>query len=196
MDHFVLGVDLDGVVADFYGQLREIVAEWFDRSLDELPVDPKDISEWGIDGQEEYERIHHFAVTERKLFTTMKPIPGAPSVLRRLSDNGIRIRIVTHRLVTKRIHQPSIIQTVKWLDHYGIPYWDICFLGEKSAVDADCFVDDTPEQINRLAKSGRHVIVYTNFTNSKIEESDLIRRADDWGKAKELVEQLRDRHSW
>jgi 5'(3')-deoxyribonucleotidase len=196
MGSFVLGVDLDGVVADYYSRLREIAAEWFDRPLDELPVDPKDISEWGIDDQEEYERIHHFAVTERKLFATMQPIDGAPRTLRILSNNGVRIRIVTHRIMTRRIHEPSIIQTVKWLDNYGIPYWDICFLGEKSAVDADCFIDDTPEQINHLAKNDKRVIVYTNFTNTQIEENDLIRRANNWKEVKELVAKLRDQGSW
>ncbi len=190
MSNFVLGVDLDGVVADFYGRLREIAAEWFDVPIDELPINPNNISEWGINNQAEYERIHYFAVTERELFASMQPIPGAPPTLRRLSNNEVRIRIVTHRLVTRRIHRSSIIQTVKWLDRYGIPYWDLCFLGEKSAVDANCFVDDTPEQINRLAESGKHVIVYTNFTNSKVEESDLIRRADDWEEAEDLVERL------
>ncbi len=195
MGSFVLGVDLDGVVADYYSRLREIAAEWFDCPLNELPVDPKDISEWGIDSQEEYERIHYFAVTERKLFATMQPIDSAPRTLRMLSNDGVRIRIVTHRIMTRRIHEPSIVQTVKWLDNYGIPYWDICFLGEKSAVDADCFVDDTPEQINRLVENGKRVIVYTNFTNIQIEEDDLIHRADDWKRVKELVEQLKDQDS-
>ncbi len=196
MGSFVLGVDLDGVVADYYSRLREIAAEWFDRPLDELPVDPKDISEWGIDSQEEYERIHYFAVTERQLFATMQPIDSAPRTLRMLSNDGVRIRIVTHRIMTRRIHEPSIVQTVKWLDNYGIPYWDICFLGEKSAVDADCFVDDTPEQINRLVENGKRVIVYTNFTNTQIEENDLIRRANNWKEVKELVAKLRDQGSW
>ena len=35
----VLGVDLDGVCADFYGQMREFAAEWFERPIDELTPD-------------------------------------------------------------------------------------------------------------------------------------------------------------
>ncbi|MCL4434766.1 MAG: 5'-nucleotidase [Actinobacteria bacterium] len=169
-DGFVLGVDLDGVVADFYGRLRVIAAEWLGRSVEELSMDGSDISQWGIgEGQDDYERLHRFALTERNLFSTMDPIPGAPQALRGLSRKGVRIRIVTHRLVFKRLHRQSVMQTVKWLDHHDIPYWDLCFLGEKSAVDADCFVDDTPEQVERLAQAGKHVIVYTNFTNTNFD---------------------------
>jgi hypothetical protein len=35
----VLGVDLDGVCADFYGHMRVLTAEWFERPVAELPED-------------------------------------------------------------------------------------------------------------------------------------------------------------
>jgi hypothetical protein len=34
---FVLGVDLDGVVADFYGGLRLVASEWLETPLDSVP---------------------------------------------------------------------------------------------------------------------------------------------------------------
>jgi hypothetical protein len=34
---FVFGVDLDGVVGDFYGFMRTIAAEWRGVSIDTLP---------------------------------------------------------------------------------------------------------------------------------------------------------------
>jgi hypothetical protein len=49
-DQIVLGVDLDGVCADFYGRMREIAAEWFERQVDELTEDVSyGLPEWGID---------------------------------------------------------------------------------------------------------------------------------------------------
>ena len=36
---FVLGVDLDGVVADFYAGLRPIAAEWLGVAADTLPLE-------------------------------------------------------------------------------------------------------------------------------------------------------------
>jgi hypothetical protein len=35
-EKIVLGVDLDGVCADFYGQMREVAAEWFERPVRQL----------------------------------------------------------------------------------------------------------------------------------------------------------------
>src|SRR5436190_4434778 len=83
---FVFGVDLDGVVADFYGGLRPIAAEWLGVDLDSLPQRVSwGLAEWGVDeAPGGYERLHRFAVTQRELFLRMPPMPGAPQTLRRL----------------------------------------------------------------------------------------------------------------
>src|SRR5262245_11605617 len=92
----VLGVDLDGVCADFYGHMRTIAAEWFERPVDELPENVSyGLPEWGITSKDQYASLHRFAVTGRGLFREAPMIPGARKVLRRLSDEGYRIRIIT-----------------------------------------------------------------------------------------------------
>lgn len=35
--NLVLGVDLDGVCADFYGHMRTIAAEWLEKDISDLP---------------------------------------------------------------------------------------------------------------------------------------------------------------
>ena len=95
----VLGIDLDGVCADFYTRMREIEAEWFEVDIQTLTESPSyGLQEWGIKTRDQYEQLHRFAVTQRELFGTAAPIAGARSTLRRLSDEGYRIRIITHRL--------------------------------------------------------------------------------------------------
>jgi len=43
----IIGVDLDGVCADFYGRMREIAAEWFERRVEDLPTKVSyRLSEW------------------------------------------------------------------------------------------------------------------------------------------------------
>ena len=83
---FVFGVDLDGVVADFYGGLRPIAAEWLGVNVDTLtPRVSWGLVEWGVDDAPGgYERLHRFAVTQRELFLKMPPMAGAPQALRRL----------------------------------------------------------------------------------------------------------------
>ncbi|MDH7598409.1 MAG: hypothetical protein QHH07_02070 [Sedimentisphaerales bacterium] len=144
----VIGVDLGGFCADYYGRMREIVAEWFGKSPQDLPEDVGfGLWEWGVRDNEEYKRVHRFAFTEKQLFETMRMIPGARTWLGRLSDKGARIRIITNRLYVGYCHRNTINQTVKWLDANGIPYWELCFLKQKTYVSADLYVEDSKEQI-------------------------------------------------
>src|SRR5512145_538814 len=151
----ILGVDLDGVCADFYGRMREIAAEWFERDVAELPVEVSfGLSEWGVSDPEQYASLHRFAVTQRELFTTVPMIPGARRYLRRLSDEGARIRIITHRLFLHYFHKLAVTQTIDWLDRSGIPYWDLCFMKQKEQVGADVYVDDSAANVESLRSRG------------------------------------------
>jgi 5'(3')-deoxyribonucleotidase len=184
-DAFVLGVDLDGTCADFYGGLRPIAAEWL--GVDEASLTPEvswDFPEWGVDkAPGGYEALHRFAVTQRDLFRRLQPMPGAPQVLRRLSRDGVRIRIITHRLIIKYFHQTAVRQTIEWLDSHDIPYWDLCFMGDKGAVGADLYVEDAPGNVERLRRDGLTTLVFTNSTNRHLPGP----RADTWEQVYEFV---------
>lgn len=181
---FVLGVDLDGVVADFYGGLKPIAAEWTGRPVEELPDEVSyGLTEWGIVDEVDYERVHRFAVVDRGLFASLNPIPEAAATLRRLSRDGIRIRIITHRLYIKHTHETTIHQTVAWLDYHGVPYWDICFMDAKGAVGANLYIDDSPDVIEDLRSGGHDAIVFTGPTNKAVAGP----RADSWNQLEQLI---------
>jgi 5'(3')-deoxyribonucleotidase len=181
---FILGVDLDGVVGDFYGKLRLIAAEWLDRPPESLPENVDfGLAQWNLGPYGGYERLHRFAVTQRSLFRDMAPIKDAPAVLRKLSAHGIRIRIITHRLFIKYFHKTAIMQTVEWLDNWDIPYWDICFMKDKGAVGAHVYIDDSPANVNSLRALGCRTIVFSNSTNRALPAP----RADNWLQAEKLV---------
>jgi 5'(3')-deoxyribonucleotidase len=184
---FVLGVDLDGVVGDFYGFMRNVAAEWLGVSVDELtPEVTYGLPEWGVT---RYADMHRFAVTQRGLFRKMQVIEGAAPALRRLSDADIYIRIITHRLFIAHFHREAVQQTVDWLDNYGIPYRDLCFTGEKVAVGADLYIEDTPSNVEVL-RDVAPTIVFTNSTNRDLPGP----RASDWLEAERLV--LEERARW
>ncbi|MDR2110242.1 MAG: 5'-nucleotidase [Spirochaetaceae bacterium] len=186
---FILGVDLDGVVGDFYGTMRVIAAEWLNKPAEALTEEVSyGLEEWGIDEYGGYDRLHRFAVTQRNLFREMKPIRDAPAVLRKLSNCGIRIRIITHRIFIKYSHRTSITQTVDWLDSYDIPYWDLCFMNDKGAVGAHVYIDDAPPNVTRLREHGCRTIVFTNSTNRKLPGP----RADSWQDVERLVMEARE----
>ncbi|NTU68581.1 MAG: 5'-nucleotidase [Chlorobiaceae bacterium] len=183
----VIGVDLDGVCADFYGRMRVVAAEWFERPIEELSTEVSyGLSEWGIADRSHYDSLHRFAVTQRALFSSMEMIPGARKYLRLLSDEGYRIRIITHRLFIHYFHATAVEQTVNWLDSHGIPFWDLCFMKEKSQVGADIYVEDTPDNILSLRSKGLYTICFGNSTNTHIGEP----RACSWREVYDLV------HTW
>ena len=183
---FVFGVDLDGVVADYTEGFREVVAT-------ELGVDPAslpherswDFREWGI-SQDEFNRLHRYAVAELRMLATLPPIEGAADALWRLSDAGIWIRVVTHRLYTNWGHAAAIADTVTWLDNHRIPYRDICFLGAKPEVEADCYVDDAPHNISSLREHGNICIAFEQPYNVGFDGL----RARNWTEVEAIVVEL------
>ena len=182
----VLGVDLDGVCADFYTRMREIASEWLEVGVETLTKDVSyGLTEWGIRDEDHYRQLHRFAVTQRDFFETCPPIKGAGPTLRRLSDEGYRIRIITHRLFINFFHEASVRQTIRWLDKHGIPYRDLCFMGEKDQVGADVYIDDSPDNVEALRAAGHLCICFANSANRGIEAP----RARNWEQVYELIKQ-------
>jgi 5'(3')-deoxyribonucleotidase len=186
----IVGVDLDGVCADFYGRMREIAAEWFECDIKQLTENVSyGLAEWGV-RPEKYESLHRFAVLQRSLFETCRMIPGARKYLRLLSDDGARIRIITHRLFVFYFHKSAVSQTVDWLDHNGIPYIDLCFMKEKEQVGADIYVEDNPQNIEALRQSGHQVICFGNSTNTHVASP----RATSWAEVYRLIHESTPRN--
>jgi 5'(3')-deoxyribonucleotidase len=182
---FVLGVDLDGVVADFYTALRPLAAEWLGVEEGDLTKEVRyGLREWGIKSTEQYLDLHRFAVTQRDIFKNVKPVPDAAAILRRLDKRrDIRIRIITHRLFTKYTHQIAVQQTTAWLDNYGIPYRDLCFMKEKDKVGASVYIEDSPTNIRALRLARKKVLIFSNSTNLEVSGA----RANSWKDVEKLV---------
>jgi 5'(3')-deoxyribonucleotidase len=181
---FIVGLDLDGCVADFYDQIREFYAEWSGKNIDELPREVKyGMPEWGLN-LEEYTRLHRYCVRQKRLFEVVKPITGAPQAIRELSKAGIRIRIITHRLFVPYFHAQAASQTIMWLEKHGIPYRDLCLIEDKAAVSANLYVEDTEKNIKAIQDVGRDVICFSNSTNRSF---DAKLRAENWSEAQEII---------
>ena len=188
--NFVFGVDLDGVVADFYSGLRPIAAEWLGVPLESLsPTPGYGLEEWQLTSAGSYDDLHRFAVTQRNLFGQLRPMAGAAVTLRRLSQRAVRIRIITHRLYIKYFHQEAVQQTVAWLDHHGVPYWDLCFMKDKAAVGAHLYLEDSPTNIEALRADGHPTIVFSNSTNLHLAAP----RAESWVEVERLVNEATQR---
>jgi 5'(3')-deoxyribonucleotidase len=183
---FVFAVDLDGVCADHTGAFRAIVAA--DRGIEpeRLPLERSwSFVEWDFaDG--DFERYHRLAVMERRMFRTMPVIDGCAEALWRLSDAGVWIRVVTHRLYVNWGHAVAAADTVEWLDEARIPYRDLCFLGAKAEVQADLYVDDAPHNVEALRAAGNEVIVFDQPYNRGLPGP----RATTWAEVEEIVHEV------
>jgi len=187
---FVFGVDLDGVCADYTLGFREFCAERLGVAAESLPLERSwDFREWGFD-QAKFEEMHAAAVTEGRILATLEPIAGAAESLWRLSDAGVWIRIVTHRLYVNWGHSAAAGDTVDWLDTAKIPYRDLCFVGAKRDVGADAYIDDGPHNIEALRAAGRTAIVFDQPYNRDLGGL----RASSWTEVEEIVYGLMVQH--
>ena len=184
MHSFVLGVDLDGVCADYEDALRSSVAAR--RGVDPASLPPQHttghFAEWGLDA-EGFREAHRIAVTEDRIFRTMQPYPQVAEVLWRLSDAGVWIRVITHRLLFNGLHETSAADTAAWLDQHDIPYRDLCFIGDKARVGADVYLDDSPHNIVDLRAAGRTAVVFDQLYNRHLDGP----RVASWTELEPLV---------
>lgn len=186
MTEFVLGVDLDGVCADYTIGFRSVAAMEWDVPEESLTTEVSwDFAEWGLD-REKFLKLHRSSVQDHRMFRDMPAIDGASDSLWRISDGGVWIRIVTHRLVTNWGHATIVSDTVEWLDLRSIPYRDICFLGRKPEVQADAYIEDAPHNIEALRAAGNTVIVFDQPYNRQIEGL----RATNWAEVEAIVADL------
>ncbi len=183
---FILGVDLDGVVADHTYRFREILADIRGVDPEIYPLQRSwDFGEWDL-GPGEYAEYHRVAVMEHDMFRTMPMIDGAADALWRLSDAGVWIRIITHRLYVHWGHEKAVADTAAWLDSNRIPYRDLCFLGAKPQAEADAYIDDAPHNIEELRSYGNTVIAFDQPYNQEIDGL----RAHDWAEVESIVGDL------
>lgn len=181
----VFGVDLDGVCGDYEEAFRRCAAVIQGVDPNSLPERETfdDFSVWNMD-RAQFEQTHKQAVKELRMFRHMKPMPGVSEALWRLSDAGVWIRVITHRLCVNGAHEAAVADTVAWLDDNDIPYRDIVFCGDKPDIGADMYVDDSPRNVAALRQvTGQPVIVF----DAKYNRDVAGLRAESWDEVAALV---------
>lgn len=142
-----LGIDLDGVVADFNsGWIRRYNQEYGS----ELPSDA--VKAWdAIPSLTHFEDMRAFWAWARDhdghtLFRHLDTYPGAVEALWELSKNRHEVVIVT----TKPFW--AIHDTFAWLAQHRIPTREVHIKDAKWMVDCDFYLDDGPHVLMSLVK--------------------------------------------
>lgn len=182
---FVLGLDLDGVCGDYNAYFRPHVARVLEVPVESLgEVTDWDYTKigWGIGSRAHFESLHAQAV-EAGMFRDMPTLHGVSKSLWKLSDAGIHIRVITHRLFIKGGHARAAGDTIEWLQRKNLPYRDICFMADKVKVNADLYLDDSPSNIEKLRAGGGNAVVFDQPYNQHVAGP----RVHDWDEATELI---------
>lgn len=142
-----LGIDLDGVIADFTKGWMHFYNQEFGT---DLAVEHS--RQWN-----DLVNLTHFADIDefwdwssdldgRSVFWHLEPFPGAVEAIRSLHDAGHEIVIVTTK--------PSfaVADTHEWIERHEIPAAEIHILEDKWQVPCDVYLDDGPHILPGLVE--------------------------------------------
>ena len=143
-----IGVDLDGVVADFTDGWTSQYRKDFGKKISE-----KDITEWGL-----AKPLTHFEeeidfwnwakdIDGSSIFRNLKTYNNAIEVLVDLSLKGHEIVIISSKPWW------SIHDTLMWLGENKVPSKEIHFTEDKWKVSCDVYIDDAPHQLESFVKN-------------------------------------------
>jgi len=177
-----LGIDLDGVVADFN-------AGWMSRYNKENGTDltPEMVTTWdAIPHLSRFSSMEEFWAWARNddgagLFRHLPVFPEAKAALQRLNRD--------HEIVIITTKPPwANAETFSWLGDNEIPTREVHILGRKWRVDCDVYLDDGPHNLESLIvkRSDRIVCRFVRPWNDPVPGVIDIH---DWDQFETLVDQ-------
>ena len=188
---FILGVDLDGVVADHTYRFREIMAELRGVQPETMPLERSwDFAEWGFEPGE-YSKYHRIAVMEHDMFATMPVIDGAAEALWRLErcrvcGSGSSRTVCTCTGATRKpLRTPPRGSTPI---AFRIATCVSSARSRRSRPTA--YIDDAPHNIEQLRAAGNTVIAFEQPYNRDIDGL----RAANWADVEAIVADLATGH--
>ncbi len=169
-----LGIDLDGVVADFN-------SGWINRYNQDFGADVAfdAVKAWNaIPSLTHFRHMGEFWRWARdhdghSLFRHLETYPGAVEALWQL----VKLK---HQVVILTTKPPwAIHDTFAWLADHRIPTREVHILDDKSGIDCDVYLEDAPHNIEKLVanRPDRTVARFVRPWNEPIEGA---RDVEDW----------------
>ena len=147
-----IGIDMDGVLADFNAGWIERYNADFGTSLQ-----ASDVRRWdGLHGLTHFEDMDGFWSWAKgdgcTIFRDLPAFPGAIETVLALATNH-RIVIVSSKF------DWAIPDSLAWLARHGIPAREVHFVWRKSTVPCDVYLEDAPHQLEELVAARPEALV-------------------------------------
>lgn len=175
-----IGLDIDGVVADFTGHINHLYVNWFG---EECPIV---WNEWTA-----YKASEHFPswsvasawADKVGLWETMPLLPGVGAGIDALLGQGHKLTFITARSGEKCIYQTEDWFYRNFERPFGFARRDlhVGLGGSKASIPCSIYVDDGPEELAALKAAGKSTIRFEQDWNKKVAATAVVK---SW---KELV---------
>jgi len=171
-----IGVDLDGVVADFTkGWTTQYALDFGKEILEE------EITDWGLS-----KPLTHFEkdidfwnwamdINGSSIFRHLELYENSQETLLELSKMGHEIVIISSKPWW------SIHDTLIWLGENRIPTKEVHFIEDKWTIECDVYLDDAPYQLENFLKNipEKKIIRFVRPYNSHLEGTHSISKWSD-----------------
>lgn len=175
-----VGVDIDGVVANFVAGFIPLVKERYGLILREQDIYVHDLYlVLGVPPDEAMDLVR------QTISRDLEPYPGAIKGLARLRRRH-QVALVTAR------PEDMLAVTEKWLAARQIQYDRLCHFKEglkhRNQYAFDVFIDDHLREAFGLVGKVPHIIIFDHPWNRTFDVAGLFRRAHNWREVVSLVE--------
>lgn len=184
MRRYNLGIDLDGVICNIYWQCFQVLKtmypeqvksnNWASKWEDAFNLSEKQIIDCFL------------ACAKKGIFREAPLYPDAKYTLRKLS------RYYNIFIVTWRNYIPNAKEdTLYWLDSNHIPYYRLVLTRNKFRLANNerfiFFLDDTPAQCNRVAKTQVPSYLFSRPWNKNEETDALVKTIYSWREVAKIL---------
>jgi 5'(3')-deoxyribonucleotidase len=182
-----VGVDMDGVLADFNTSWMRRYNTEFGAQLDASLVQRWD----GLHKLTHFGSMAEFWAWARgdddSIFRHAPPLPGAVEGVRRISRK--------HRLViVSSKFDWAIPDSLAWLSDQRIPAREVHFLWRKSSAHCDVYLEDAPYQLEELRRSLPEATVCRRV-QAWNDPLPGVTDIDDWATFEALVDELAEQRA-